>query len=598
MSTQQQSSATAGIAAETAKQQNSSSSRSPRAQLDPIPFSDESDSEPELFDCTNEPGQASGGHDEAALHYESEEQYELEAMNLSKSQLTEVTREQTIYSGYLMKRGEIRKAWKKRWFILRSSELVYYKDQKEYKLLGIIPLDSILACAEVQRTKKRKSKRANVFGVVTTKRKFYFAAPSPEDMLSWLHSIRETRAAAVSDNASLHDEEPQHTTPLKRHVSPVASLPDKTNFHRSVALNAPNSQQAPLEISATSASNGRTVTFVVQRESSGRPASVATTTVHKTEPANEMAESSLHKDAAITATPMSSQNEEDAHINKHIEKTSFDEYADDEFDLMSDDEEAAAIILADAEEVDDLDEGEDEDYEEGEMITRDETLNTLTSAHIIKSGQLHKRGGPRKIWKKRWFVLRPTQLVYYKDQREYKSLGIIDLAQVKAVAAIPRKKRVNVFGVLTTRRKYYFQAGSPEELLGWTHALREACQAARSRRSSTKEEEAPVEKPANHRRSLLPSWATTRSSVDSSGIQHGTAKTSGSAPVSNQSGTSINTGAASQQEDTILADVTGNSSDQPLQGYLTKQSQNNKVGIIRVRPASFIYYVFYFNNNI
>ncbi|RKP25832.1 hypothetical protein SYNPS1DRAFT_28443 [Syncephalis pseudoplumigaleata] len=509
MSTQHQNSnAPAPSTAEAATRQ-ASNNRFSRSQLDPIPFSDESDSEPEA----PEPALEHGNNEQAALCYESDEQYELDDMEATRSQLTEVTREQTINAGYLMKRGELRKTWKKRWFVLRQSELVYYKDQKEYKLLGIIPLDSILACAEVQRTKKRKSKRANVFGIVTTKRKFYFSAPSPEDMLSWLRLIRETRANAIAGRTASPDEASPHAGPLKRQASPTAAA-------------HPDAPQAALEISATSLANGRTVTFLVQNDAAAGPAS-ASPGEGRTSPAAR---------GIGAAGAGGGGRGEDG--QEGGEQTSFDDYADDEFDLKSDDDEAAAIILADAEE----------------------------------------------IWKKRWFVLRPTQLVYYKDQREYKSLGIIDLAHIKAVAAIPRKKRMNVFGVLTIHRKYYFQAGSPEELLGWIHALRETCQAATGRHSLASDGgDAAVaadmaDKPASHRRSLLPSWATpARPSGDSASHQQAAIRAS-----SNRSETSIGTMATTPHPDDGTPASAWNEGGEPmLQGYLTKLSQNSKVGRIR-----------------
>jgi len=40
--------------------------------------------------------------------------------------------EKIIKSGYLKKKGEKRKAWKKRWFVLRSNRLSYYKNEKVF----------------------------------------------------------------------------------------------------------------------------------------------------------------------------------------------------------------------------------------------------------------------------------------------------------------------------------------------------------------------------------------------------------------------------------------------------------------------------------
>ena len=40
----------------------------------------------------------------------------------------------TLKSGYLMKKGERRKAWKKRWFVLRGGQLAMYKTDKVREL--------------------------------------------------------------------------------------------------------------------------------------------------------------------------------------------------------------------------------------------------------------------------------------------------------------------------------------------------------------------------------------------------------------------------------------------------------------------------------
>jgi len=38
--------------------------------------------------------------------------------------------ERVVKSGYLWKKGERRKNWKKRWFVLRTEKMAYYKDEK------------------------------------------------------------------------------------------------------------------------------------------------------------------------------------------------------------------------------------------------------------------------------------------------------------------------------------------------------------------------------------------------------------------------------------------------------------------------------------
>jgi hypothetical protein len=57
---------------------------------------------------------------------------------------------------------------------------------------------------------------------------------------------------------------------------------------------------------------------------------------------------------------------------------------------------------------------------------------------------------------------------------------VIDLRDIEAVAPLKRKKRTNVFGIVTSEKKFYLQAGSPEELLEWTNVIRNACRKARA----------------------------------------------------------------------------------------------------------------------
>lgn len=58
----------------------------------------------------------------------------------------------------------------------------------------------------------------------------------------------------------------------------------------------------------------------------------------------------------------------------------------------------------------------DEDDTEDERIP-DAAKGELMEEKIVKSGYLNKKSERRGNWKKRWFVLRPTKLAYYKDEK-------------------------------------------------------------------------------------------------------------------------------------------------------------------------------------
>ncbi|KAJ3031558.1 UNVERIFIED_CONTAM: hypothetical protein HDU68_002656 [Siphonaria sp. JEL0065] len=94
--------------------------------------------------------------------------------------------EKVLRSGYLRKKGEKRKSWKTRWFVLRTNKLAYYKNDKEYELLNIIPLENVTTVADVDL-----STRWNVFGVITRDRTYFLQANSPTEMESWSFIMRE-----------------------------------------------------------------------------------------------------------------------------------------------------------------------------------------------------------------------------------------------------------------------------------------------------------------------------------------------------------------------------------------------------------------------
>ncbi|KAF9297488.1 hypothetical protein BGZ74_009815 [Mortierella antarctica] len=95
---------------------------------------------------------------------------------------------QILKSGYLMKKGERIKIWKKKWFVLRTSKLAYYKDSKEYELLRIIDIRDVHRAAEV--TVKYKS---HVFVILTPRRTFTVQAKNDTEMQEWISAINQAK---------------------------------------------------------------------------------------------------------------------------------------------------------------------------------------------------------------------------------------------------------------------------------------------------------------------------------------------------------------------------------------------------------------------
>jgi len=52
-------------------------------------------------------------------------------------------------------------------------------------------------------------------------------------------------------------------------------------------------------------------------------------------------------------------------------------------------------------------------------------INTELNEKIIKSGYLKKKGEKRKVWKRRWFVLRSNRLSYYKNEKIFIYINLL-----------------------------------------------------------------------------------------------------------------------------------------------------------------------------
>ncbi|EAU85364.1 PH domain-containing protein [Coprinopsis cinerea okayama7 len=124
--------------------------------------------------------------------------------------------------------------------------------------------------------------------------------------------------------------------------------------------------------------------------------------------------------------------------------------------------------------------GEDTDEEdavEGGWRTPDlrRPRNSIDES-VLKSGYLWKKGERRKTWKKRWFVLRPAHLAYYKSNAEYQTLKLLDLSDIHSCTPVNLKRHDNAFSLISPNRTFYFQADSPEDVRSWVAAIEGARQ--------------------------------------------------------------------------------------------------------------------------
>ncbi|XP_069117939.1 pleckstrin homology domain-containing family H member 1-like isoform X2 [Argopecten irradians] len=90
---------------------------------------------------------------------------------------------------------------------------------------------------------------------------------------------------------------------------------------------------------------------------------------------------------------------------------------------------------------------------------------------LEKFGYLSKLGGKVKMWKRRWFVLRNGDLIYYKSQHDVlrKPQGTLKLDEQTRISHV---KGELTFEITNSKRTYYFTADSQAETEKWIKILR------------------------------------------------------------------------------------------------------------------------------
>ncbi|NXV58255.1 PKHH1 protein, partial [Molothrus ater] len=116
----------------------------------------------------------------------------------------------------------------------------------------------------------------------------------------------------------------------------------------------------------------------------------------------------------------------------------------------------------------------DGDYSEPELkLQRTSSYSTdggICSEPMEKSGYLLKMGSQVKMWKRRWFVLRNRQIMYYKSPSDVirKPQGQLEL---NSSCQIVRGEGSQTFQLVTEKRTYFLTADSPNILEEWIHVL-------------------------------------------------------------------------------------------------------------------------------
>lgn len=108
-------------------------------------------------------------------------------------------------NGWLLKRGEVIKGWKKRWFEIRDGHAFYYKYPDDAKALGAIDLNP--ACTRIQRYDSDQislsvPRNEKIFRVITPKRTWILLADSEAEMNEWVGYFQSSQEKMSGEKSS------------------------------------------------------------------------------------------------------------------------------------------------------------------------------------------------------------------------------------------------------------------------------------------------------------------------------------------------------------------------------------------------------------
>ncbi|EAA33573.1 PH domain-containing protein [Neurospora crassa OR74A] len=322
--------------------------------------------------------------------------------------------DRVIKSGYVQKRTSKTKAWRTIYLVLRPNTLSIYKSDKEEKLRHKIYLSDLTA---VTFLKDPKQKRPNVFGLFSPAKNFHFQAPTLQDAQEWVDLIRkDARIEEEEEELFLASPPPRRQSDLNRDFAAAAD-------RERLASSSPEPLEPPVRILVSP--GGRRSSAI---ESSGMSGT-------------ELASHSDFSDSEFQRIP-----------GPTIESLT----------ARSPSVSQARGRAAQA---------QGAPMTPGAMnVSQSSGINVEQDPdRIIWQGWLRflrsKRGV--KQWKKSWAVLRPRNLILYKDESEYSVLFVVAFSSIVNVVDIDplSKSKAHCMQIITDEKSYRFCAQNEEELV-------------------------------------------------------------------------------------------------------------------------------------
>ncbi|KAK3900276.1 hypothetical protein C8A05DRAFT_17400 [Staphylotrichum tortipilum] len=318
--------------------------------------------------------------------------------------------DRVIKSGYVQKRTQKTKTWRTIYLVLRPNALSTYKSDKEEKLRRKIYLSDLTA---VTLLKDPKGKKQNVFGLFSPSKNYHFQAPTLKDAQEWVELIR--RDARIEEE----EEEMFLASPAVRRSSffpggPSAAAPGTNSTAASpdrFLSSSPEPPEPPIRS--------------IAKPSTRRPSQIESSGLSGAELAS-------HSDFS----------DSEAH---RIPGASFESLAVPQLSTSP---------------------GRSRPSLGGRVSG---TPQEADPDRVIWQGWMwfHRSKGGVRQWKKTWAVLRPRNLILYKDEVESSVLFVLYMSSIVNVVETDPKSRTkrHCLQIITDEKGYRFCTHDEEALV-------------------------------------------------------------------------------------------------------------------------------------
>ncbi|KAI1185902.1 PH domain-containing protein [Nemania serpens] len=329
--------------------------------------------------------------------------------------------DRVLKSGYVQKRTQKTKVWKTVYLVLRPNALYIYKSDKESKLRHKLHLSDLSAVVPL---KDPKQKRNHLFGLFSPARNYHFEAPTAKDAQEWIDLIRK--------DARIEEEEEEMflASPIvRRHSLAPASMLKTTDGSRDLPVVdherfLSSSPEPPDRRASKSVRSGG------RRQSHNDYSGLS---------ANEVASQSDFSDVEY-------------HRGHGASSESFTVPPPTSVSGTPSDPRAKQPVMGE----------QNASQISGLNVERDPD-------RVVWQGWLWFLKGKRGMrqWKNCWAVLRPRNLILYKDESEYTASFILPLPSIVSVMDIDpvSKTKVHCMQIITDEKSYRFCAYDEESLV-------------------------------------------------------------------------------------------------------------------------------------